>query len=89
MNSKVFSERFNRELTMAGFPEDISKKTQAVATVFNVKRHFANALLFGQILPSGEQLDHIAEILEVCPLWLSGVTNKKKGYSVKEVTDLA
>jgi len=87
MNCKVFSQRFNRELSLLGFPEELTEKTKAVAKVFGVTRHLANAMIFGHVLPSNEQLDKIAEVLEVCPHWLSGVTDKKdrkKGYQGKE-----
>lgn len=78
MNSKVFSQRFNRELSLLGFPEDLSEKIKAVAKVFGVTRHLANAMIFGHMLPSAEQLDKIAKVLEVCPQWLSGATDRKK-----------
>ncbi|MGQ3889333.1 helix-turn-helix domain-containing protein [Legionella sp. CNM-1927-20] len=84
MNTKVFSQRFNRELSLLGFPEDITEKTKAVAKVFGVTRHLANGMIFGQILPSFEQLQKIAEVLEVCPQWLSGATDRKKAFSVRE-----
>ncbi len=87
MNNKVFSQRFNRELALLDFPEDITEKTKAVAKVFGVTRHLANAMLFGHLLPSPDQLDKIAEILEVCPQWLSGVTDRKKAYSGKETAE--
>ncbi len=88
MNSKVFSQRFNRELALMGLPEDINDKTKAVAKVFGVTRHFANAMIFGHVLPTDEQLDKIAEILEVCPSWLGGKTEKRRAYSGKEVVDI-
>lgn len=84
MNSKVFSQRFNRELSALGFPEDLSEKTKAVAKVFDVTRHLANAMLFGYTLPPEEQLDKIARILEVCPEWLGGKTDRKKAYVERE-----
>ncbi|MDX1836084.1 hypothetical protein DIZ81_03375 [Legionella taurinensis] len=87
MNNKVFSQRFNRELALLDFPEDITEKTKAVAKVFGVTRHLANAMLFGHLLPSPEQLDKIAEILEVCPQWLSGATDRKKAYSGRETVE--
>ncbi len=84
MNNKVFSERFNRELALSGFPDDITDKTKAVCKVFGVNSHLAHAMIFGHLLPSQAQLDRIAEILEVCPQWLSGRTERKKAYSPKE-----
>jgi hypothetical protein len=87
MNSKVFSQRFNRELSLLGFPEDLLDKTKAVAKVFSVTRHLANAMIFGHVLPSHEQLDKIAEILEVCPKWLSGQTDRKKAYPGREAVE--
>jgi len=87
MNSKVFSQRFNRELSMLGFPEDIIEKTKAVRKVFGVTHHLANAMLFGHMLPPDDQLDKIAEILEVCPQWLSGKTERKKAYPGREPTE--
>lgn len=87
MNSKVFSQRFNRELSLLGFPEELSEKTKAVSKVFGVTRHLANAMIFGHLLPPAEQLDKIAEILEVCPQWLSGATERKKAYSGKETVE--
>lgn len=89
MNSKTFSQRFNRELSLLGFPENLTEKTKAVSKVFGVTGHLANAMIFGQVLPSNEQLDKIAEILEVCPQWLSGATDRKKAYPGKESTESA
>lgn len=88
MNSKTFSQRFNRELNLIGFPDDLNEKTKAVAKVFGVSRHLANAMLFGYSLPSMEQLDKIAAILEVCPLWLSGTTERRKGYTKEALAEL-
>ena len=87
MNSKVFSQRFNRELSILGFPDELAEKTKAVAKVFGVTRHLADAMIFGHVLPSREQLDKIAEILEVCPRWLSGATDRKKAYPGKELAE--
>lgn len=84
MNNKLFSQRFNRELSLLGFPEELSEKTKAVSKVFGVTRHLANAMLFGHLLPSHEQLEKIAEILEICPQWLGGATDKKKAYQGRE-----
>ncbi|MBN9231002.1 MAG: hypothetical protein BGO90_15855 [Legionella sp. 40-6] len=87
MNSKVFSQRFNRELATLGFPEDLAEKIKAVSKVFDVSRHLANSMIFGHTLPDMEKLDRIAAILEVCPDWLSGVTDRKKAYSVRETVE--
>ena len=87
MNNKVFSQRFNRELSLLGFPEELTEKTKAVSKVFGVTRHLANAMIFGHLLPSVNQLDKIAEILEVCPHWLGGTTDKKKAYTGKEMVE--
>jgi hypothetical protein len=84
MNTKVFSQRFNRELSILGFPEELSEKIKAVSKVFNVTRYLANAMIYGQSLPNSDQLYQIAEVLEVCPKWLSGETDKKKGFMEKE-----
>ena len=84
MNSKVFAQRFNRELSMLGFPDDLNEKTKAVSKVFSVTRHLANAMIFGHSLPSLEQLDKIAQELEVCPQWLSGITSRRKAYPERE-----
>ncbi len=81
MNTKVFSERFNRELALSGFPEELSEKIKAVTKAFNVTSYLANAMIFGHLVPSDEQLDRIAATLEVCPDWLCGNTDKKKAYS--------
>lgn len=87
MNRKVFSQRFNRELTTLGFPEEINEKTKAISKVFGVTRHLANAMVFGNGLPDRDKLDTIAEILEVCPDWLGGVTDRKKAYPNRESVD--
>jgi hypothetical protein len=87
MNRKVFSQRFNRELSTLGFPEELVEKTKAVAKVFKISRHLANSLIFGHDLPNQEQLDRIAEVLEVCPKWLTGITDKKKTYHSRETAD--
>lgn len=84
MNTKIFSQRFNREISMLGFPEDLSEKIKAVAKVFGVTRHLANAMIFGHVLPSKDQLNRIAEVLEVCPIWLSGISDRKKAYPAKD-----
>lgn len=87
MNSKVFSQRFNRELAALGFPEDLVEKTKAVSKVFGITRHLANSLIFGHVLPNRQQLETISEILEVCPQWLSGSTDRKKAYPGREAVD--
>ena len=87
MNSKIFSQRFNRELSALGFPEELAEKTKAVSKVFGVSRHLANSMIFGHMLPKAEELDKIAEILEVCPQWLGGATDRKKTYLSREVAD--
>lgn len=89
MNTKIFSQRFNRELAILGFPEELTEKVKAVAKVFGVTRHLANAMIFGHMLPSFEQLDKIARVLEVCPLWLSGRTDRKKAYPGQETAESA
>ena len=78
MNSKVFAQRFNRELSLLDFPEELTEKIKAVAKVFGVSRHLANAMIFGHMLPPDEELNRIALILEVCPEWLSGRTERRK-----------
>lgn len=87
MNSKVFSQRFNRELASLGFPEELTEKTKAVSKVFGVSRHLANSLIFGHILPGDDQLNKIAEILEVCPQWLGGASDRKRTYLNRETAD--
>ena len=87
MNSKVFSQRFNRELASLGFPEELAEKTKAVSKVFGVTRHLANSFIFGHVLPNETQLEKIAEILEVCPEWLCGDTDRKKAYAGRETAD--
>ena len=89
MSSKVFSQRFNRELeiSLPTLPEDVNEKTRAIAKVFGVWRHLANAMVFGHVLPSEEQLDKIAETLDVCPQWLSGKTERKKTYPNRDNTE--
>ena len=78
MNGKVFAQRFNRELSSLDFPEELTEKIKAVAKVFGVSRHLANAMIFGQMLPSKEQMNNIAQVFEVCPDWLSGKTERRK-----------
>jgi len=92
MSTKVFSQRFNRELevSLPGLPDDLNEKTKAIAKVFGVSRHLANAMIFGHsILPSEEQLDKIAETLDVCPQWLSGKTERRKAYPIREAGENA
>lgn len=84
MNSKVFSERFNRELALSGFPNDLAEKTKAVTKAFNVTSYLANAMIFGHLVPPYDQLDKIASVLEVCPEWLCGNTDRKKMYTARE-----
>lgn len=87
MNRKIFSQRFNRELSLLGFPEELTEKTKAVSKVFGVTRHLANAMIFGHALPPDGQLDKIAEILEICPQWLGGKTERRKAYPGREMAD--
>ena len=87
MNSKLFSQRFNRELSLLGLPEDVNDKTKAVAKVFGITRHLANAMIFGHAVLLDAELDKIAQILEVCPLWLSGKTERRKAYPLQDTTD--
>lgn len=88
MNSKVFSQRFNRELAMLGFPEELNDKIKAVCKVFGVTRHLANSMIFGYLIPSPDILEKIAEVLEVCPKWLSGATDRKKAYAGRELEEV-
>ena len=85
MNSKIFSQRFNRELSLLGLPEELNEKTKAVAKVFGVTRHLANAMIFGHAVLPEHLLDKIAQILEVCPAWLGGKTERRKAYPGKEL----
>lgn len=85
MNTKVFSQRFNRELSFMDLPDDLAEKTKAIAKVFSVTRHMANAMIFGNMIPPDDQLEKIAEILDVCPAWLSGKTDKRKAYAGREM----
>lgn len=87
MSNKVFSQRFNQELATFELPGDFNEKIKAVSKIFGITRHLANSLIFGHIVPDHEQLDKIAKILEVCPQWLSGATDRKKAYSSKETAD--
>lgn len=89
MSCKVFSQRFNRELevSLPSLPEDLNEKTRAIAKVFGVSRHLANAMIFGHTLPSDDQLEKIAETLDVCPMWLSGKTERRKSYPSREMAD--
>lgn len=89
MNNKLFAQRFNRELSLLGFPDDLNEKIKAISKVFNINRHMANSLIFGNTLPSVEILDKIAFILEVCPRWLGGINDKKRAYSsIKEKEEI-
>lgn len=87
MNTKLFSQRFNRELALIGFPNELAEKMKAISKVFQVNQHTATNLIFGHSLPSPQLLDKIASVLEVCPLWLSGQTDKKRAYS-RETDDI-
>ena len=77
MNNKIFSQRLNRELALLGFPDEMHQKINAVSKVFHVSKHLANAMLFGNTIPSDAHLQRIAEILEVSPQWLTGSENRK------------
>jgi len=87
MNSKVFYERFSREIAILGLPDELTEKTKAVSKLFGVTRYMANGMLFGQLVPPAEKLDKIAEILDVCSDWLRGATDRKKTYSSRETAD--
>lgn len=80
MNSKLFSQRFNREISLLGLPEELNDKIKAVSKVFNVTRYLANAMIFGHAILSEHEIDGIAHILGVCPQWLSGNTERRKAY---------
>ncbi|MCC5792723.1 MAG: hypothetical protein JJT82_08995 [Legionellaceae bacterium] len=88
MNRKVFSQRFNRELATMGLPEELNEKVKAVSKVFGISRHLANAMIFGHLTPNHEQMDKIALVLEVCPQWLSGISDRKKAYPLRETADI-
>ena len=81
----MFAQRFNRELYAMELPDDLAEKTKAISKVFTVTRHMANAMIFGNIVPPKDQLERIAEILDVCPSWLSGETDKRKSFADREV----
>lgn len=87
MNRKTFSQRFNREISVMGLPEDLNEKVKAVSKVFNVTRYLANAMLFGHAILSESELDHIARVLGVCPQWLCGNTERRKAYPGEELED--
>ena len=85
MNGKVFTQRFNRELAALDFPTDIKEKVIAVNKVFGLKKQIANDMIFGYIFPTSNQLLHIARILDVCPAWLCGDTERKRTFPEKEL----
>lgn len=87
MNSKVFSQRFNRELELLRFPTDPRERVDAVAKVFGVKPYLANNIIFGEISLTKDQLYNIARILDVCPHFLSGLTEKRKAFPEKELLE--
>lgn len=87
MNKKIFSQRFNREIMLLDFPEEFEKKIKAVKKFFGINHYLATSMLFGHVAPTGEQLERIAAALDVCPLWLSGVNDKKAQYSRKVTTE--
>lgn len=89
MNRKMFAQRFDRELTLLGFPEDLTEKTKAIAKVFGVNRYLANAMLYGMVAPTESQLIDIAKILDVCPKWLSGITDRKKSFPCEDALESA
>ena len=66
---------------------DLNEKIKAISKVFSVTRHMANAMIFGHILPPEDQIDRIAEVLDVCPNWLSGRIDKRKAYSGREMIE--
>jgi hypothetical protein len=80
VNKKVFSQRFNSELALQGYPSELSEKKYAITKAFGVNSHVATSMIFGYELPNKEVLDTVSEVLEVCPQWLVGVTDKKKAY---------
>ncbi len=84
MSSKIFAQRFNRELSAMSLPTELADKIKAVSKVFGVTRHMANAMIFGHLLPDEPLLEKIGEILEVCPVWLAGKTDKRKAYTERE-----
>lgn len=85
MNRKIFSERFNRELAMMGFPDEVADKTQAIVKSFRVTSYLANGMIFGHLIPPEPHLSKIAAALDVCVDWLCGVTDKKKPYTPQDV----
>jgi len=87
MNRKIFSERFNRELALMGFPDDVADKTQAIVKTFRVTSYLANGMIFGHLIPSEPQLSKISAALDVSVDWLCGVTDKKKAYTPVETLE--
>lgn len=87
MKKKVFSQRFNRELTALDFPDELSEKIKAISKVFGVNLHESSSFIFGHLLPNNTQMNKIAEILDVCPQWLGGEVVRKKAYPGREVAE--
>ncbi len=87
MTNKTFAERFNRELAQFGLPEEKNEKLRAMAKVFKISGYLANEFILGHSIPTDEQLEKIASVLDVCPQWLCGKTEKKKSVSRREVTE--
>ena len=77
MSNKVFSERLNQELDNIGLPQHEAERIEAFARLIKTPRFKAESILHGELIPSPEVLNQIAEELEVSIEWLTGKSDKE------------
>ncbi len=70
--NEVFFKRIHRQLDKIGMPMGRMKRAQAFATLFGLKRQMSFAILSGNLRPSKELLEKIAQKLEIDANWLIG-----------------
>ncbi len=76
MNIRLFAEKLNRELSSAGFPQNMAERSRAFGKTFKISTYQANAVLLGQMKPSESLLEAVAREFETTPERLLGVTAK-------------
>ncbi len=72
MTHKVFSERLNQELDNIGLPQHDPERVEAFARLIKAPRFKAESILHGELMPTPEVLNKIADELEVSIEWLTG-----------------
>ena len=72
MALKIFAERLNQELDNMGVPQHDDERIEAFRRLIDTQKFKAASILHGELMPSPEVLDKIANVLEVDINWLLG-----------------